>query len=484
MSEVEEVKPEVPTTEKPAESAENGSGKPEPEEASPNGQGTSATNASKPVVAALSAEATPFVPPAAADDSDIIARLPAHFRSRLRTCYQAPNGEYVSYYVGKLKSYNNRTGYGFLECKQAKADWASDVFIHKSLVPVPWNIGQMVEFAVYCNSRGQPQATDCLWLPRLPQNPVQVPASGSGSTLSAPPRPTASAILAGGAPARAESATDGIRFSASTPAAKPELDEPRRLGTLKSFSSSQGYGFLACDEVLQAYSRDTYVDKSQMPTTTNWRMGQTIEFSVSFNSRGHPQARRVNWDPIPLLPSRDQASIPIQQRTVLPATTEKLKKLLRLLHDKQVETAVVTAIDLQGGSGASNAAKSEDQDSDVDYVIFVLDRLGPEEDVLKQIKDFVKMLFILMLAKMMRTQVRKDRTEQLIKWFQGLATTIQVSSDSVKQHFQDVVTQISNHLGTATTENADLSDPVLSKILSESFQTLKAKAAGGTPAEG
>jgi len=258
-----------------------------------------------------------------------------------------------------------------------------------------------------------------------------------------------------------------------------ELNEPRRLGTLKSFSQTQGYGFVACDEVTQAYKRDVYLDRTQMPVnSTDWRIGHTIEFSVSFNARGHPQARRVNWEPVPL--TQAPADPSSWKRNFTQKTLDQLKRLLRLLHEKQVETAVVTAIDLQGGS-SQVAEKSEESDSDVDYVFFVLDRLGNKEEVLKSIKDFVKMLFVLMLSKMLRTQIVRERTLQLISWYEAVAKTIQTSADSVRQHYQDVLAQINSHLKHASQENSDLQDQAVSQPLQAAFQTLKDKAKSDKP---
>eukprot|EP00930_Biecheleria_cincta_P033009 TRINITY_DN22863_c0_g4_i1.p1 TRINITY_DN22863_c0_g4~~TRINITY_DN22863_c0_g4_i1.p1 ORF type:complete len:510 (+),score=118.23 TRINITY_DN22863_c0_g4_i1:72-1601(+) len=420
----------------------------------------------------LNAEAPAFVPgkPAApgVDDDDIMSKLPAHHRSKLRGFYQAYNGEFVTYYVGRLKTYNSRTGYGFVECKQSKVDWGGDVFIHKNQIPVPWNVGQPVEFAVQCNNRGQPQACDCNWLPRLPtpqaqRGPVTLRAdsvtggyNGPSPTAAKPqPQPVA-------------------QESPKAPEEQKELNEPRRLGTLKSFSQTQGYGFVACDEVNQAYKRDVYLDRTQMPqNSTDWRISQLIEFSVSFNARGHPQARRVNWEPVPLTQApADPAS---WKRNFAHKTLDQLKRLLRLLHEKQVETAVVTAIDLQGGS-SQVADKVEDQDSDVDYVFFVLDRLGNKEEVLKSIKDFVKMLFVLMLSKMLRTQGVRERTMQLISWYEAVAKTIETSADAVRQHYQDVLAQINSHLKHASQENPDLQDQAVSQPLQAAFQMLKDKA--------
>eukprot|EP00438_Fugacium_kawagutii_P011580 Skav215977 [mRNA] locus=scaffold1856:20208:28741:+ [translate_table: standard] len=116
----------------------------------------------------FNADAPAFMPRAETVE-DIMPKLPQRHRAMLRGFYQAYNGEYISYYVGTLKTFNVKNGYGFIECRQAKVDWGVDVFVHKNNVPTPWTLGQPVEFAVQVNLKGQPQAYDCNWLPRLPQ---------------------------------------------------------------------------------------------------------------------------------------------------------------------------------------------------------------------------------------------------------------------------------------------------------------------------
>jgi hypothetical protein len=156
---------------------------------------------------------------------------------------------------------------------------------------------------------------------------------------------------------------------------------------------------------------------------------------------------------------------------------------LRLLHLKQQETAVVTAIDLQGGSGSAglagqneNNADAPPGDRDIDFVTFVLDRLGPEADAVKNIKDFVQMLLLLMLAKMLRTQVRQSRVQQLVRWFDMLAKTIDASGDGVSGHLQDVVLQIQTHLSGATQLNQDMGEGSQRETIIAAFQLLKQKA--------
>jgi len=418
----------------------------------------------------------------------------------LRGYFQAGSGEYICYYVGRLKSFNNRTGYGFLECAQSKTDWGSDVFIHKNFVQNPWHIGQPVEFAVQLNSRGQPQAYDVTWLPRLPEAgqvavfpklgrpggvTLSAAATGGSAERSAPPGltpqvPVPPVVVAEPQPSVAPAPPPP---PPPVPERPPRAQEPRRLGTLKSYVPAQGYGFIACEELFSVHQRDVYFDKSQLPQS-GWRYGMCLEFTCYFNARGQPQARSIDWDPIPQVPDRGAAlgapAQPSAQRNFTATTLTKLRMLLRLIHEQQRETAVVNAIDAQGGSGAG---AEPDIDRDVDFVCFVLDRLGPEKDAAHLIKDFVKMLLMLMLAKMLRTKLSTDRCDQLVRWFEALSSTIKAQGDGVQDHFKGVVDQIAQHLSLASRENDVVKVEAVALRLAAAQRELQAKVASmRTPA--
>jgi len=503
-------------------------------------------------VSVLSADAPAFVPGATLvldkegtpangsdenEESDVRARLPPGHRMLLRQGYHAMTGEWVAYHVGQLKSFNSRTGYGFIGCAQAYRDYGADVFIHKNSMINPWHIGQPLEFAIVCNGRGQPQATDVKWLPRLPA----LPKSSSAMPTAAPPATTV-ATLAGRNPAppveesparssgedggavlgsaaaapqvasctaavsaatgadAAAGGTEGHVLSATSQQASRNAlvsPEPRHLGTLKSFSPAQGYGFLACEEVFSNYQRDVYFDKSQLPNS-NWQFNQTVEFVVIHNARGHPQARDIDWDPVPSVQQRRQpadgdlngsstnnSGAGLNPRTHSAQTLSNLKKLLRYLHESQPETAVVQAMNLQGGSNATDDGSEADADPNIDYVTFVLDRLGPKAEVVPKIKDFAKMLLLLMLAKMLRSQTLPRRCQETIRWFEALSQTIEPAVESVRDHFQSVVEQINKQLQTAHAENQMLRDDAQLPVLQAAFKHLQAKSNGlQTPSSG
>jgi len=403
------------------------------------------------------------------DESDIISKLPNGYKMLLRQQFMAPNGECVTYYVGRLKSFNNQKGFGFLSCKQSKADWGVDVFIHKNFVPQPWHIGQPVEYAVTLNGRGQPQALDVNWLPRLPEAPkpgaIRVP-QGPPAAVGRPATPGGGVVATGSActggtgdPAGSAAAT-----TASAHRAPVQKKVERYIGTLKSYSVAQGYGFVACEELFQSHKRDVYLDRSQVPTE-GWRLGMCLEFGTTLNQKGNPQARSVVWDPIPLVPgmSGAQGTAPAaDQRVFSSATLSKVKKLLGHLNDpnEQREVAVVTAIDFQG---VTSAKDSDEADRDIDYVAFVLDRLGDNmADAASCLKDFVKMLLLLIC-------------KALIKWFKVLTETINPHGDDVAFHFGAVAQQIHSHVDSALREDLAFADKAVAQMLKDANQMLAQK---------
>eukprot|EP00929_Paragymnodinium_shiwhaense_P074630 TRINITY_DN38204_c0_g1_i4.p1 TRINITY_DN38204_c0_g1~~TRINITY_DN38204_c0_g1_i4.p1 ORF type:complete len:508 (-),score=127.04 TRINITY_DN38204_c0_g1_i4:457-1980(-) len=180
----------------------------------------------------LSKAAAEFVPgffyalgesdqPAPKVEYDVVAALPVAHRKLLRVFYTDPmTGEAIPYYVGRLKSFSNSTGFGFLACHQAFEMFGTDVFIHKNHMVMPWQSGRACEFAVQVNNRGQPQAVDVRWLPAMMRKqpvpftspaamPAPLPAArqkggyatsgggggGGAGGLSAPPPPPASGAL-------------------------------------------------------------------------------------------------------------------------------------------------------------------------------------------------------------------------------------------------------------------------------------------------
>merc|ERR1719324_690838 len=76
-------------------------------------------------------------------------------------------------YSGRIKSYNPKQGYGFLDCPEAHQAFGRDVFIHKAQMGEllgrfvgpgtkldPKTLKMNVQFSVEINKSGMPQARD------------------------------------------------------------------------------------------------------------------------------------------------------------------------------------------------------------------------------------------------------------------------------------------------------------------------------------
>merc|ERR1719329_2037985 len=62
---------------------------------------------------------------------------------------------------GRVKSFNAKQGFGFLECPEAHAMFGRDVFLHKAQIG-DLKVGAEVTFNVEYNKQGMPQARDVL----------------------------------------------------------------------------------------------------------------------------------------------------------------------------------------------------------------------------------------------------------------------------------------------------------------------------------
>jgi len=339
-------------------------------------------------------------------------------------------------------------------------------------------LGQVVEFAVTANDRGQPQATDVNWLPvmprhRQPRAPIQATETAKQYGLEGAEALLATSVVA---EPKVKAATpvittnnDNSKTAGSTTQAKMHHSkEPngataqtavavggrRYLGTLKSFSEEQGYGFLACDELWSKYGRDIYFGKTQLPT--NWELGHTVEFAVMLQPSGHPRAQWVDWDPIPLLsPPSSQDMVPHEhEQQVL----KKLTNLLVLIDAGNVETAVIMAMDLHSLPGTSSISSKNTR---VDYVSFVLDRIAGPEVVVTALQDFVKMLLLLMLLKLIRRRGGGWHSRRLVDWFLVFAQSI--NAEQVAPHFQGMMLEV----------NKNTTSPAMVALASEAPESFK-----------
>mmetsp|Transcript_85434 Transcript_85434/g.160900 ORF Transcript_85434/g.160900 Transcript_85434/m.160900 type:complete len:425 (-) Transcript_85434:96-1370(-) len=337
--------------------------------------------------------------------------------------YNEELGWWMPYYLGKLKSFNMRTGYGFLECKQTHDIYRTDVYIHKSQMVMPFTIGQPVEFAVTQNSRGQPQAADVQWLPtNLPRRQQAKPSQA--------------------APAPGQQDAGG---SGSSSSARPQS---RHMGMIKSYSAQQGYGFIQSDDVSEQHRCDVYLDRGQLPPTGEWRPGHIVEFEITYNHRGQPQARSVNWDPVPTLPrpaaepSRGQT--PGMALGAVGAKTEgsqgmrNLNKLQAHFRNGEMPSAIKTALDLQRNAESN------------DYVSFVLDRLGPPEEACTTLDTAIQLELLIGLSELLtKNAFPVERNQILLAWCEAIIPSLRPADGTNEELPTNVIAMVQENLTTA-----------------------------------
>lgn len=354
-------------------------------------------------------------------------------------------GWWVPFYVGTLKSFNMRTGYGFLESEKTFQIFRNDIYIHKSQVPIPWKIGAFVEFAVSQNNKGQPQASDVYWLPLSPSLTQQEPQTSSPKAAGA-----------GGS-----SGSKKTRF----------------MGTLKSFSKMQGYGFINSEDVgasTNSLAVDVYLDRGQLQPEGRWTLGQTMEFDVSYNHRGQPQARNVNWDPVPKLPlaaaAAGVAALPGGSMNLMAMGAGRLEGQAALRNMSKIQTAMRS--DAAGGNSVAVklAIELAETAEDIDYISFVLDRLGPPETAIAELTGNIPALLVLSISKMLRKSVfPAERSSQNLAWMSVLLPLLSSAKteDGSGEGFIKVLATVQENLekAAATAPNQQDFDDVIAQLI-------------------
>lgn len=64
------------------------------------------------------------------------------------------------FYVGVLRTFSPKDGYGFIQCPALRKGFDRDIYIHKAELPEGASCGCSVSFRLHINAKGQPQARD------------------------------------------------------------------------------------------------------------------------------------------------------------------------------------------------------------------------------------------------------------------------------------------------------------------------------------
>merc|ERR1740123_1736402 len=84
-------------------------------------------------------------------------------------------------FQGRIKSFNAKQGFGFIECPEAHTIFGRDVFLHKAQIG-DLKIGAEVTYSVEMNKQGMPQARDLATLDGLAPgpSPASIAKGGGG----------------------------------------------------------------------------------------------------------------------------------------------------------------------------------------------------------------------------------------------------------------------------------------------------------------
>eukprot|EP00746_Dinoflagellata_sp_MGD_P147859 gnl/MRDRNA2_/MRDRNA2_80170_c0_seq2.p1 gnl/MRDRNA2_/MRDRNA2_80170_c0~~gnl/MRDRNA2_/MRDRNA2_80170_c0_seq2.p1 ORF type:complete len:400 (-),score=84.42 gnl/MRDRNA2_/MRDRNA2_80170_c0_seq2:16-1215(-) len=199
-------------------------------------------------------------------------------------------------FTGTIKSFAHTKGYGFVTSPQIQEQFGSDVFCHSAQLG-SFNVGDTVDFAVLLNKEGKPQAFDLVPLNQQEtmqamQNAMQQSQPRAPLTMKVvqplkKPSPQLQGVGAG--------QNGSVAGKTHLP---PQLDvatltSQRYIGTMKSFSESSGFGFIACPDLFQIYGRDVFVHSKQCE---GFAVGSDVSFSMILNKSGFPQAVDLSDD--------------------------------------------------------------------------------------------------------------------------------------------------------------------------------------------
>lgn len=155
----------------------------------------------------------------------------------------SPNKEYT----GVIKSYNESKGYGFIACEETERLYGRDVFLNKEEVTKhAVAVGENLVFKVILNQKGMPQA--------------EVVAKADA--------------LKGSGESKLEQCGEGPH-----------------VGIIKSFNEANAFGFIQCPAIEEVFGCDVFLHRKEL--AAGQEVGKEVQFNVTLNGRGQPQATQV-----------------------------------------------------------------------------------------------------------------------------------------------------------------------------------------------
>lgn len=193
------------------------------------------------------------------------------------------------YYSGLIKSWNEQTGYGFIECPETHTLYQRDVFMKRQEFEISGaSVGMRVNFQVDTNNpQGNPRAANVTVDGVAPgvNNPAIPPANhmppnlkrvrggamaGAAMPMAAPPQLPQHGATIGPPPAIGPPTGAGQTF----------------LGQIRTFNQEMGFGFVHSMDAqtqLGLDSADIYLHYTQ---AINFRVGDYVQFEAKWQADG------------------------------------------------------------------------------------------------------------------------------------------------------------------------------------------------------
>jgi cold shock CspA family protein len=158
--------------------------------------------------------------------------------------------------IGTIKSFAFGTNYGFIECPEVTAAGYGDVFLHGDMKK-GYQQGQTVKFDCVLNKDGKPVAIN------LRSGLKDSSSSGQQQFVK----------------------NDWQKKTFEVDNSGGELGE--QIGTIKSFSEKNNYGFIECSEVTEAGYGDVFLHGDMKK---GYQQGHKVKFDCILNAKGKPVA--------------------------------------------------------------------------------------------------------------------------------------------------------------------------------------------------
>lgn len=260
-------------------------------------------------------------------------------------------GQREAAFRGRLKSFSEKTGYGFIECDETFQTYGRDVYVgaqafHSGKV----RVGHMVDFNVEVGRDGNPVAQMIYLVRDHEGRPVRddeggkaVGKASKGAKASKTQNAKASSKKppATSPPASLLKPKKSIISQSKQAAAKEEIVEPSDdseayYGTVKSFNAKSSYGFVECEATFEEYGHDIQIPKG---VASSLSAGDEVGFKIALNDDGMPVVVQI-WPAYEAPPSAGGVKRKQVQGTPQDANKKKAKLEEEIAEEELEEEAL------------------------------------------------------------------------------------------------------------------------------------------------